>query len=479
MIINERARRSIRNVIRVAGAHISRIATTFVLTLLLPKLLSEEEYGYWQLYLFYCSYLCYSSLGFSEGTMLKYAGENYRELDGRSLSSQFWSLAVYEALFVVVAFFLANVMLGGSRTFLAIASALAYILPQVLRSHLQIILQATRRISEYARCYTGERLLYFALVIVFLLLGKRDFRYFAGAETISVTLTLIYAAFLCREVTFKKPLPLRESFSLTRELICSGIKIMLAGIAGQLIVGIVRFAIEEHWGTVVFGKISLSLSMANMLITCISAVGIVLYPTLSRANRKKLFDSYLPARTCLAAVMYGLMLFYIPVKIILGLWLPRYAESLHYLAILFPLCIYETRTSILAWTYLKTLRRERDILKANVSIVLLSALTTFVTVHILGSLNLAVLSIIALYAAKAIYTEVLLARHMPLHIGWNHLLEAVLTITFIACNWMLSNGMAFVIYLTAYLLYLCVIRKNLVQSFAFLRELVSERKVGA
>ena len=38
-------------------------------------------------------------------------------------------------------------------------------------------------------------------------------------------------------------------------------------------------------GTVAFGKLSLSFSMANMAVTCITAVSIVIFPVLKRLNR--------------------------------------------------------------------------------------------------------------------------------------------------------------------------------------------------
>ncbi len=472
--MNQRARQFIRYILYAAGANLTRILTTFALTLLLPKFMTEENYGNWQLYLFYCSFLGYFSLGWCEGALLKYGGAAYADLDGRTMASQFWSLTVHVTLLIAAAFLISAAVMQDPQKRTAMWLALIFIGPQILKTYLQLILQATNRISDYARSFTWERLINFALVALCMLLGLRDFRCVAGMEIISVGAVLIYLAVLCREVTFRRPLPLRQSFPLTRELVHTGVQIMLASLAGQLIVGIVRFAIEEHWGTIVFGKISLSLSMANMLITCISAVSVVLYPTLRRSSGETLAEIYRPARTCLTAAMYGLLLFYVPGKELLRLWLPRYEESLRYLAILFPLCIYEARTSVLALTYLKTLRREKDIMRANIAVVLVSLPATYCTVGLLGSLDLAVLSIIVLYALKAIYTETLLARQMPMHLAWDHGLEGALTAVFILCSWLLPNGMAILAYLAAYGLYLCVKRKDVLQSAAFLRGLLGK-----
>ena len=38
-------------------------------------------------------------------------------------------------------------------------------------------------------------------------------------------------------------------------------------------------------------------------------------------------------------------IFYYPIKLILSTWLPQYADSLRYMALLFPICIYESKMS--------------------------------------------------------------------------------------------------------------------------------------
>ena len=75
---------------------------SIVLTLFLPKILGVEEYSYWQLYLFYVTYTAYSSLGFCEGTYLKYGGKKFDKLKGDVMASQFWLLAIYEVGFSIV-----------------------------------------------------------------------------------------------------------------------------------------------------------------------------------------------------------------------------------------------------------------------------------------------------------------------------------------------------------------------------------------
>ena len=94
------------------------------------------------------------------------------------------------------------------------------------------------------------------------------------------------------DVVFVKLASPKEIAEEAKELVGCGFKLLFASLASQLIIGIVRFAVEQEWGTVVFGKISLTLSMSNMLITCISAVSVVLFPVLKKMDYKRLSEVY-------------------------------------------------------------------------------------------------------------------------------------------------------------------------------------------
>lgn len=59
------------------------------------------------------------------------------------------------------------------------------------------------------------------------------------------------------------------------------------------------------------------------------------------------------------------------------MWLPEYTDSLMYMALLFPMCIYEGKMSLLINTYLKTLREEKAMLKVNLIALGFALILTF------------------------------------------------------------------------------------------------------
>lgn len=103
---------------------------------------------------------------------------------------------------------------------------------------------------------------------------------------------LVVAVCRCRDIVFGRMVPFRSGLSEAGKNINVGFKLMIANIASLLIVGIVRMTIENKWGVATFGKVSLTMSVSNLLMVFISAVSIILFPTLRRTSDDKLAGMY-------------------------------------------------------------------------------------------------------------------------------------------------------------------------------------------
>lgn len=458
--MNKKVYDFISNIFNSMTVNASRIIITFVLTLVLPKFLGEADYSYWQLYLFYFTYLAYTSLGWCEGTYLKYGGEEYCDLPAKKMAGQFWTLAVYEffinLLFSVTVFIFVQDRIKVQILVLTACSAIL----DILRYYLQMVLQATNQIKGYAKIATCERILFLLFSLLFLGLHKFEFVYFIYAELLARLFSLLLALVSCKGIVFVRPESIREILIESKELISSGYKLLLAGVAGQLIVGIVRFAIENKWGNLVFGKVSLALSMVNMIITFITAVSVVIFPMLKRMSKDKLMEAYKIIREAITSLLLCVLLFYIPMKAVLQIWLPQYEASFRYLALLLPVCIYETRFTVLLSTYFKALRKEKIQLKANLVSMFISVCATMLVVYGVQSLDLAIMLIVVLMAFKSHYAEFLLRKYIDnVDLGLDDLWETILIIGFMTASWFCSGFYSVLIYIALLFIYF-VLRKN-------------------
>ena len=471
--MNKNAGSFAKNVIYAIGANLSRIFTTLILTLLLPKVMTVEDYSYWQLYHFYATYFVYSTLGWTEGLYIKYGGIRYLELDRKKISFQIWGVSVHEIIFACLIVLAGGIFLqtGDVKRQLLLGAAI-YTIFHVVLSQLQAVLQASGRISDYAGSYSMERLFFLITSICCILCGLLDFRLIMAGEILSNAVLMCYTAFLCREVVFVKPIFLegiREEYRLIR----IGFSVSFAGFLGQLVIGVVRLGVEQKWGTVAFGMLSLSFSMANMAVTCITAVSIVIFPVLKRLERNKAEFLYLPVRDLMTFTMFGALLFYEPVRVLLTLWLPEYEESIRYLAVLLPLCIYEVRNSVLTCTYLKAWMKQKYIMYTNITVLAVSVLATWVNVFVIGNMELAVVSILELYALKAILTEIAMKKCFPIKLGGRVAQELFLTGAFIAFTWFDVSVGSTAGYLLCYVIFLLCKRKRLSEAYHIVKGIVS------
>ena len=164
---------------------------------------------------------------------------------------------------------------------------------------------------------------------------KDSFSLIIGTDLIGKFVALLYAFYHCRDIVFGRFGPFKEAFADVVANVKVGIKLMLANVASLLILGVVRWSIEREWNVSVFGKISLTLSISNLMMLFIRSVSMVLLPTLRRTDSSKYASIYSNLKIGFLVSMFGALLLYYPLNSFLLYWLPAYADSLKYMAILF------------------------------------------------------------------------------------------------------------------------------------------------
>lgn len=442
---------------------ISLIVSTLVV-LVVPKLIGVTEYGYWQLYLFYTSYVGFLHFGWNDGIYLRYGGENYRNLNKKLFYSQYISILFFQLIIGSFLFLIVNIFgQDPNRIFIFRMIAFSLVIINV-RTFFLYVLQATNRIKEYAQITIIDRVIYIILMLILISLNIRDFKAMIIADVVSRLISLAYSLYTCKEITYNRITTYKLSFKETAININVGIKLMFANIAGNLIIGAVRFGIERAWDVTTFGKVSLTLSLSNMLMIFINAIGIIMFPILRRTNMEKLGGIYTTLRDFLMIFLLGILVLYYPLKTIMVMWLPQYAESLLYMALVFPIFIYEGKMALLINTYLKTLRREKVLLRINLISMALSLLMTYATTQMFNNLNIAIVTIVILLAIRSAMAEMYLSKELSIRVKKDIVLEVLLTIVFILSGWFVNSLMTMLIYGMTYIIYLLIKRKDIVNT---------------
>jgi O-antigen/teichoic acid export membrane protein len=440
--------------------------------LIVPKLIGVEDYGYWQVYLFYVSYVVFMHFGWSDGIYLRYGGKQYKELDKRLFFSQFYILIFSQVIMAMIISIMAVLFLADkNRIFIIQMTALSLVLANT-RYMLLYILQATNRVKEYAKITTIGRIVYFILVVSLLFFGVREYKIMIFADLIGRFISLAYAMYFCKDIVFRKVSTFYLSFKEAKENISVGIKLMFSNMASILIIGTVRLGIERSWDVSTFGKISLALSASNSMMLFINAVGIVVFPILKRTDEKKLPRIFTTMRDFLMALLFGALIIYYPLKTVLSMWLPQYASGLMYMALLFPIFVYEGKMALLINTYFKTFRKEKLMMRINLISLILSLFITFITTVLFKNLDIAIVSIVVLLAFRSILAEIFLSKLLSITVYKDIILELMMTLIFILTGWFINSWYTVLIYGIVYLIYLAIKRKDIDNSIKNIKVLM-------
>ena len=460
----------IKNIFYSFSANLISLLISVIMVMFVPKLLSINDYGLWQLFLFYYSYLGFLHFGWEDGIYLRYAGKRFDELNRRTFAGQFYCIILLQIMLAVAISTLGEAFVADPDKRLALVCAI-WLAPFVNFNNLcNFIMQITNRIKEYARLLVTERIIFFLGAMFFLvILGWNQFRYMYEAKIFSISSLAIAGAWLCRKLLA----PHFDSFAAIRkeayENISVGIKLMLANIASMLIIGIVRYGISMGWDVATFGKVSLTLGVSNFLMVFINSVSVVFFPIVKRMDEGKRSEVYTVIRNALTFLLFAGLIGYYPARYILSLWLPKYADSLIYMSVLFPVCVFVSKVSLLINTYLKSMRKEFLMLEINAASVVFSLVVTVITVGIWHNLNAAVFSIVLSYAFQCVLAEYQVTKLLGLDLRLNILEDLLMCGIFIISGWVFDSFLCMVVYGAAYIAFVLIHRRSLQQIIGMVR----------
>lgn len=451
-----------RNVRYTVISNAFSLLISAAVSFLVPKNLNVEAYGYLQLYIFYTGYIGFLHFGWADGLYLRYGGEYYEDLNKHIFSGQFWAYTILECILGIVVFAIGGMILIPDKKGTVVMLTGVSIVLLLPRTFLQYILQGTNRIREYAILSIIDKGVYIIGVLISLVIRSDSYVLIIYSDLTGKLFGLLYAAYQCRDIVLARPNKIMNTITEARANISVGIKLMIANIASMLIIGLVRVSIEHCWDVETFGKVSLTMSISNLLMVFIRAVALVMFPMLRRTDESRLSGIYSKMRTCLMVPLLGLLIIYYPAKVVLSAWLPQYSDSLIYMALLFPMCVFESKMSMLIETYMKTLRKEKWLLIVNVVTVILSIVVTGITVYWLHNLDLAIASIVALLAFRCVCAELMLAATLSIKVKFDIIWECVLTITFVSSSWFIGGLQGLAVYVVIYAIYLFAKRKEII-----------------
>lgn len=386
-----------------------------ITSLLLPKILGIEQFGYWQ-YFFLCgSYIGLLHFGFNDGVYLKLGGTSFSDIDKAEYYPQLLLVSFFQIMIAiglaVYSYLLARDAYQIVFYFLAI-----YIIFENIYKLLSFVLMATDKMRYYSQTVMLDKVVFLVLLFAFLFLLRQltfesviianlSARFLALMFVVSRFGSIFDLKFISRAITPKCLKNVMQNMAM-------GISLTISNLLSTFIIGSGRFFVEHHWGISVFAKISFAVSLSMFVLSFISQIGLVLFSYLCRMDRER--QRVLLDMLTFIVGVFALSCFigFVPLSFIVKLWIPKYIESLGYLMMLCPIALFETRMVLIFGTYFKTFRKQVVLLKINLVSVIFAIACYYFSSSIVNSVNMVVLSMLVSIMFRSYLCQYYLYRYL-------------------------------------------------------------------
>jgi O-antigen/teichoic acid export membrane protein len=439
-----------------------------LLVVMLPRYLTMADYGYWQLYFFYATYLGYLSFGLADGIFLRFSGSRLEEIPRSVVAGHFQALLVIASVTLGVGVAVAWALVPDRTTTAIIALACVSTLFYLLRSLLTFAHQAANRMELFATATVLERLVGLAIAVVLLLVGYRDLVGFLLADVVGRAIGLGYAMVSAREFVFAPRLSLAENIREIRESFRGGIFLNVSAIATVLVTAVGRLSAERGYGIEVFGQVALAFSLVNIVQTVVASISIAVLPNIRRYPRTRLAQLFSRGLNMLMPLLVLSLLAYVPLAWFIGRWVPTYTLLPLFLGAMMPMVIFESRTRLFAIPFLQGVRWERALAAINIVSLLLATMLAWGSVAVLGSPLATVLSVTVAVVIRSIALEWATSRALGLGRRGRTAAELGVSVLFIVAATSTVGWTAWLLFSIAWVSYLWWSRPALRELFALL-----------
>jgi len=349
------------------------LATFFnvLLTFLVPRLVSVEDYGYWRVFMLYIGYGGLLHLGLADGALVCWSGrplEDFRDEILPLLKFLFWQ---HIAIIPIVALVIGTVV-RPQLSFVGIAVLVFTLLYNAI-TLLQFALQSSRNFTPVAVSMAGPFGIFAVLVFLWELKGAPDFRVLILLYFGAWSLALVYLFARLKPQFVGNPT--RSVWEVGKVYLSVGWPIVLANIGLTIVQSADRLVITWAASIKDFAMYSLAASSTmTVVLAIVSAVFRVFFPHLASLEGEQHRRVYVIASRFLFLCWSLLLPCYFVLEIFVRRVLPQYAGSLPVAFFLLIGTVFLGAITILHASFFCLYRRQRAFLWSTVGAIVLSFL---------------------------------------------------------------------------------------------------------
>jgi len=375
-------------IVKVFSANFLQLISSLIVGFIVPIILSIGEYANLKTYALYVSYVGFFHLGFVDGLYIKYGGKNLDSIDKGVLKGEHTFLIMIELILSFILFIVSLILKNPIVLLFSIS-----VLPIVLNSFYKNLYQATGKFDKYSRIVYIYTITYTILnVLLVFVFRSKNFIYYCLTTFMANLLAL-----LVFEIQFIKDFH-KEKAVITKDVwknIKVGFFILLGNLAVIGLFEIDKWFVKWFLSTEDFAYYAFAVSMLNIINVLVSAISITFYNYLFTSNQPETIHQLKKHLLSLGAFS---SLGFFALKWIVNHFIAKYIPSLDIIAITFAAFPSMILINGLYVNLYKVNKNEKKYFRVVVSVLIVSILYNIAAILIFrNTLAIAVATILTLF----------------------------------------------------------------------------------
>lgn len=414
--------------------------------IILPKFLSVEDYGYWEIYWFYSCYVALFCLGYNDGIYLQYGECNYSQLPIKSIrSANRLLLKILGAMSLMGVTYLLS--MEPNENFRISYSFVFLNIPIVCITGVLIyIFQITNSFKEYSLFSTIDKVFVFIIIIALVLLDKAYYPVIIIADFIGRLFVVGMMIVKKKDLFFGDVDSYSQAWQYMFSNMRIGIKLMIANLMGMLLIGAGKIIVQVFGGISDFATYSFGLSITGLILTAVTAISLVLYPTIKRIDKDRYQNIFKDLSKFTRLLGFISLLVYFPCYFFISYYYTKYSSILPYMNFFFVIVFANIKISVLNNTFYKVLRKEKAMLRANIGCIIFFILICLIGYSVVSELWIvACCTSVALLMRYAL-SEIYLANSLNVKRYWGILFEISILSLFLTITGFFRIQLSFLLF---------------------------------
>ncbi len=353
------------------------VLLSFVTGFLIPAALSIEDYAYYSLFALYISYLGIFHFGFVDGLYLKYGKLDLDDLPHEEYRYFSKFLILKQILLAIITVLVVRSIFSfDSKTTFIMSFAAINMVAVNLQVFFMVTSQGTRNVRYTAVTSVLQKII-ITLFALSTLLITVNIVVIVLVLTLSNYIVFFIGLFHYRDLIFGK-----SCKGSLKDIYKTGIPLLIANYIGIFIMTMDKLFISNYYSIDSLSYYSFALSMLVIINAVINSLYQVLYPNISRLSKDNKVKFYQHLSIILIIVtVFGLSGYFV-LELLIPIILPKYDESLKFLAIILPTLIFKVDADVAKKSYLYTDKLQNESIIINTFILVFGLSLNFYFVYI-------------------------------------------------------------------------------------------------